>query len=379
MVDGNWIPIGFFSTKLKPSQSRYSTYDRELLAIYLAIKFFKHLVDGRRFIIKTDHKPLIFAFKQKNDKASPRQLRHLDYISQFSTEILHVAGSENIVADALSRLNQIGMPTILDSKAIAKAQEKDDELQDILKGNSSLKLQKLHINEDTSLYCDVATGHIRPYIPSTLRRRVFNSVNVLSHPSGRSTSQQLKQKYVWPGFKKDILAWSRSCLPCQRAKIQRHTHTIPNKIGIPEQRFEHVHLDLIVLPVCQEYRYCLTMIDRFTRWPEAVPLKDMTTEAVATAFYVHWIARFGTPQTITTDQGTQFESSLFNALAKLIGAKRIHTTPYHPASNGIIERWHRTLKASLMCQDQTPWVDLLPTVLLGLRTCYKEDLKASVA
>ncbi|UYV74730.1 hypothetical protein LAZ67_12000730 [Cordylochernes scorpioides] len=87
-LDNNiWKPITFFSKKLNPAQCNYSTYDRKLLAIYLSIKFFKHLVEAREFTILTDHKPLIYAFKQKNEKASPRQLRHLQYISQFTSDI----------------------------------------------------------------------------------------------------------------------------------------------------------------------------------------------------------------------------------------------------------------------------------------------------
>ncbi|KAL1488769.1 hypothetical protein ABEB36_014568 [Hypothenemus hampei] len=121
------------------------------------------------------------------------------------------------------------------------------------------------------------------------------------------------------------------------------------------------------------------MIDRFSRWPEAIPLADIAAESVATAFFSHWIARFGCPKTITTDQGTQFESTLFRALTNLVGAKRIHTTPYHPCANGLIERWHRALKAALMCHQGTPWIDLLPSVLIGLRTCYKDDIKSSAA
>ena len=103
----------------------------------------------------------------------------------------------------------------------------------------------------------------------------------------------------------------------------------------------------------------------------------MLASSVAYAFYAEWICLFGTPLSITTDQGTQFESTLFTALAQLVGATRIRTTPYHPQSNGLVERWHRSLKAALMCSPGTPWTKLLPTVLLGLRTAYKEDLGAS--
>ncbi|XP_043523047.1 uncharacterized protein LOC122535515 [Frieseomelitta varia] len=93
------------------------------------------------------------------------------------------------------------------------------------------------------------------------------------------------------------------------------------------------------LPTVDNYKYCLTIIDR---WPEAVPLKEISADTIATGIYANWIARFGAPATITTDRGAQFESQIFNSLAKLIGCRHIRTTVYHSPSNGMIERWHRS-------------------------------------
>ncbi|XP_011858468.1 PREDICTED: protein NYNRIN-like [Vollenhovia emeryi] len=125
--------------------------------------------------------------------------------------------------------------------------------------------------------------------------------------------------------------------------------------------------------------YCLTIIDRFSRWPEAIPLIDITARTIARAFFDNWVARFGAPSILTTDQGQQFEAQLFAALLKLIGCRRIRTTAYHPAANGMIERWHRTFKAAIMCHNTPNWVEVLPTVLLGLRTHVRMDTKASPA
>ena len=111
----------------------------------------------------------------------------------------------------------------------------------------------------------------------------------------------------------------------------------------------------------------------------AIPLQNIEATTVTAALFKHWVCLFGTPTTITIDQGSQVESVLFAALAKTINAKRIRTSPYNPASNGIVERWHRTLKSSLMCNPQIPWVDALPAVLFKLQTAYKEDFKASPA
>ncbi|KAG5322116.1 POL4 protein, partial [Pseudoatta argentina] len=127
------------------------------------------------------------------------------------------------------------------------------------------------------------------------------------------------------------------------------------------------------------YRYRVTMIDRFSRWPVAIPLKDIEAITVARAFYDNWVANFGAPKTITTDQGSQFKAQLFTALFQLIDCQRIRTTAYHPASNGMIERWHRSLKAAIMCHTNEGWSRVLSTVLLGLRTYVRLDTGASPA
>jgi len=146
-------------------------------------------------------------------------------------------------------------------------------------------------------------------------------------------------------------------------------HLIPEKLPMPDARFDYVHLDLIgSLPPSRGYRYCLTLMDRFSRWPKTVPLPDITADTVIKCFFTTWITRFGSPKIITTDRGIQFESNLFEALIKLIGTKCIKTMAYHLESNGLVKRWHKCLKAAIM-----QWVDTLPIVLIGFRTCYKEN------
>ena len=115
----------------------------------------------------------------------------------------------------------------------------------------------------------------------------------------------------------------------------------------PSARFDAIHLDLVgPLPHSNGYTYLLTVIDRFTRWPEAFPLPDITVETVARTFLQGWIARFGTPTTITTDRGSQFQSGLWNDLMVALGTQRLRTTAYHPQANGLIERFHRCSQMS---------------------------------
>lgn len=104
----------------------------------------------------------------------------------------------------------------------------------------------------------------------------------------------------------------------------------------------------------------------------------ITAEEVADRFVDGWIARFGVPTTVTTDQGRQFESDLFKRLMNVGATDRRRTTSYHPQANGMIERFHRQLKAALMCHSDT-WHRALPIVLLGIRSALKEDLECSSA
>lgn len=127
--------------------------------------------------------------------------------------------------------------------------------------------------------------------------------------------------------------------------------------------------------------YCITIIDRFTNWPEAVPTADMTAETVARAIYENWICKYGTPIRLTSDLGTNFQSELFSNLLKMLGIQRIRTNPYHPTSNGKIENWHKSLKSALVCRlsNNQSWDDELPTVLLGLRAVPRYDTGISAA
>ena len=200
----------------------------------------------------------------------------------------------------------------------------------------------------STLICDISTGTPCPIVPLSLRRTVFNALHLLSHPGVQVTEWLITQEYVWSGMKKDIKVWTRTCQPCQRLKIQRHTTTPFGTFPTPDAHFNQVHIDIVgPLPPFHGQVYILTCIDRFTRWPEAFPMPDMTAETVALTFASGWIARFGVPATITTDSGRQFESCLWTNLLHFLCCKHLRTTAYHPIANGIIERYHRQLKAAL--------------------------------
>ena len=147
-------------------------------------------------------------------------------------------------------------------------------------------------------------------------------------------------RFVWSGMARDIILWARTCVACQRAKVSQHT-VAPL---MPPKRFDSLQVDLVgPLPESQEFTYLLTILDRFTRWPEAIPLSDISAATCARAFLYHWESRHGVPSTLTSDRGRQFVSELWSKTktASLLGTSTNTTTSNHPQANGLVERMHQ--------------------------------------
>jgi cleavage and polyadenylation specificity factor subunit 1 len=185
------------------------------------------------------------------------------------------------------------------------------------------------------------------------------------------------QRFVWPGIQRDCRTWALACQPCQQCRVFRHIVSPPGNFTLPAGRFLYIHVDYTgPLTSSAGFSYCLTTVGRFTRWSEVTPSWISSANTVTRAPLHGWISRFNCPQT-TTDQRRQFESQLFHALAEFCGLHFSRTTAHHPASNDLVERLHRTLKADIMCQAEEQWAETLP-IVLGILASLKDYLQASV-
>ncbi|KFD66920.1 LOW QUALITY PROTEIN: hypothetical protein M514_20786 [Trichuris suis] len=379
--NGHWAPLSFFSRRFRPRES--NAFGRELLAAYWAVRHFRYLLEGRQFAIVTDHKPLVQAIQRGSGMHNSREVRHLDYITSFTSDVRHIKGTQSPTRCRESPSTRSVQVDSAQLAQLAKAQSTDEELRRLRDSSTSLHLQKVEVpNSAPPIWCHVSHGKTRPFLPAPLRRHVFNTLQSLSHPGIRATRRLITEHYVRPSMNRDIGDWTRTCDLCQRTKVQRHTRAPPTTFQVPERRFDHVHLDIVgPLPQRRGCSYLLTMVDRFTRWPEVVPVPNACAATIAHAFMSTWVARFGVPAVITTDQGRQFQSSLWKELASSLGTKLAPTTAYRPQTNGLVERLHRQLKGALTAHvlSSRSWFKALPLVLLRLRCVVKEGLQHSPA
>ena len=394
--DQIWRPLAFWSKSFNHAQRSYAAFDKEMLAISYSVQHFRNFIEGQQITVRTDHKPLVFALTKKSDLFTPLQRRHLSFISQFIDKIYYRKGEENIVADTLSRIPESDFTTDLATVSsttsnslpspidFRKAQDNDKGLQEWIKKHSSNTTNfkpKLVpcADAEVTVWADGSKSPPAILVPTKFQRNVFDHFHNLSHSGFKSCFKLIKTTHYWPNSRKDIKTWCQNCPTCQRNKINRHTKTFLKRLPQPNQRFGHIHIDLIKLG---NQATLLTIVDRWTGWPEAIPIvENSTAETCAHLLIDHWISRFGVPHVITTDRGRQFTSRIWTELARTLGIKHDKCSSYHPQHNGKVERMHRSLKNALRCrlESQNDWKTQLGWVLLGLRNAPHADTGLSAA
>ena len=264
------VPIAFFSKSLRHAQLNYSIFDKEILAIYSSIKHFRYMLEGRSLKLLCDNKAVVQSLTKKDStNFSARALRHLQYISQFSTDCEYISSEKKFVADALTPAGVTlinDLPATLDYEAVAVAQNNDADIKAMTQPISSLQLQHLLLSKNKTISCNVSQSDPRVLLPREFRQKAFEIVHFLNHAGIKSTNYMMKQKFLWPNMNKDIKTWVQQCKQCQSVKTKQHTQTAIKRYPPPTQAFEELNLDLIgPLPPSRGYRHILTITDRFTR------------------------------------------------------------------------------------------------------------------
>ena len=177
-------------------------------------------------------------------------------------------------------------------------------------------------------------------VPMPLRRQLMEVAHesvMGGHMGVKKTADKIQKAFYWPGIQGDVSRRCKSCDICQKTVNKGLVPKVPlEKMPLIDMPFKRVAIDLIgpISPPSKEgHRYILTLMDYATRYPEAVPLKNIDTETVAEAL-VDIFSRLGIPEDILSDLGTQFVSDCMKEVARLLSIKQLTTTPYHPMCNG---------------------------------------------
>jgi transposase InsO family protein len=223
-------------------------------------------------------------------------------------------------------------------------------------------------------------GHWQAILPKVLRAEFIAAVHAGvagGHFGRHRTELAVQARAYWPGWAGDVRRALKTCNACSRylrGKPPRQVNLKPIVCGEP---WELLSIDITgPHPTSRQgHNYILTLQDHFSKWAEAVPIRRHTAPIIARIIFEQVFMRFGAPRRILTDQGPEFESKLFSDLCNLMGVEKVRTTPYHPQTNGMIERMHRVLNAMLakvISEDQRDWPEHLPAVMAAYRASTHE-------
>ena len=242
-----------------------------LLAVKSAIWQFRHFLEGRKFIIFANHKLLVYAIQNSSEMYSPRKVRYLEYIFQFSTDYQHASGFQNTAADALPRVQK--HRHVFEYTETRCYKRSKNLLVSFLSASINIQSSSVVVAPCTVL-CDLSKEHPRSIVPAGMSHEGFDTLHNLSHPGYCRTIKLASDWFVWPRMIGDVRKWIRCCLCCHRSNVHR----------------------------CK-ISYIVTCVQRFTRWPEAILIPDTSSATVARNNIEHWAARYRCPSTITTDGG----------------------------------------------------------------------------
>ena len=211
-------------------------------------------------------------------------------------------------------------------------------------------------------------------LPSPLRPMVLklaHDIPMAGHLGKKKTADRILCRFYWPGLHQDVAQHCKTCEQCQKSSMRKGKKALLVPLPIMDEPFRRIAMDIVgPLPRSSSgKRYILVICDYATRFPEAVALRTIDANAVAEEL-LSFFARVGVPEEILTDQRTNFTSQLLKEVYRLLHIRPIRTTPYHPQTDGLVERFNGTLKAMLRktaTEEGKDWDRLLPYLLFAYR------------
>ena len=424
-VDGEEKVIAYAARSLSKAERNYSTTRKELLALVWSMEHFSPYLIGKPFKARTDHNALkwIKNFKQPKGQVA----RWIERLAVFDFEIEHRPGRNHGNADGVSRI-----PSVNSSTETSVPQSAADRVHNIFNDDNDSNLWchrwtsnnlMLYQHEDPEIglvikwlqdgkrppreaissmgptmgkfwskfdQMSLVDGllfrsfenekgdgqHLQLCVPRILRNEVLeftHDIPSAGHLGSRRSKEVIKKRFYWPNWEPDVEIHCKNCRKCAERNDPPKKSRSPLIVEQSGYPMERVAIDIIgPLPKTNNgNRYILVAVDYFTRWPEAYAIPNQEARTIAQKLVDEWVCRYGVMQRLHTDQGRNFESDVFKEITDILGIKKTRTTPYHPQSDGMVERMNRTLKSilsKLVNERQDDWDMWLPQALLSYRS-----------
>jgi hypothetical protein len=410
--------VSYWSRAVKPQEKKYTVREKECLAIVDAMKFFRHILLGREFIVRTDHFSLTYLLSQQKTPQH-RIARWIDTLAEYNFRIRHLSGNKNSAADALSRvphstaetaeekeeerhfiaiINSMEMTNSVSSEyaeVIKKALPKDPDFGEMYEALQNDKVPKeFRANAEhycifnDLLYYDVTVGQdnndLRLCIPAGfLRARLLAEAHdapISGHFSFYRSYLILASRYYWPRMHRDMQNHVYTCDICQRVNMGKPgTKGLLRPLELPAQRWESISMDFITgFPKAKGFDGLYVVVDRLSKRAHFVPhRKKDTTKDVANSLIWNVFRLHGFPSSIVSDRDPRFNSELWRHFTERLGVQLKMSTSNHAATDGQTERVNRIIRRMLkvIYQDNDDsWYDAIPVMEFAYNNSFQESI-----
>ena len=382
-------PIAFLSRRLKPTEQKYSAYERELAAMAYCLQSWRHYVEGcpGGVVILTDHQTLNRIMDQPVLTRVQNRWMRLGLFQSIHPVIKYHPGKANIIADALSRSQRIKVESYDESEtheqdmgtlfALTKfstemgqeeshrwiqAYEADPHFREVLQRLKQGKSEGQYTLTSDGLIGIQKQGLQKIMVPKSLRQYILkecHDVPSVGHVGMRRTLNLVDRQFHWNGLRSDVISYVRTCPTCQEMKSDNRAKAgLLQPLEIPDRKWAQVTTDLVTdLPESSGYTAIAVFVDRFTKMVHFAPCtKEVTAQEYARLFVDHVFRLHGLPEVIISDRDPRFTSKFWRSLFELLGTDLRFSTAFHPQTDGQSERTIQTLENFLR-----PYVERNPS------------------
>ena len=402
-------PISYASRTLLPHEKNYSASELEALGVVWAVQRFRHYSFGHHCDVYTDHQALMSLLNTPHP--SGKLARWGLALQEMDLTIHYRPGKTNTNADVLSRepvdSNEADVTLVAalhtedtcpgdNVDSMAKDQRDDPTLTAMMDYLESGVLpadravaKKLVLESEAYTMQDRVLYRLAPdktqllVVPGPKRRELFEEAHsglFAAHQREAKVHFTLSRHYWWVGMRKDIKTWCKECEICfaRKAGPSPRAPLAPIPVSGP---FDRVGVDILKMPRSESgNKYVVAFVDYLTKWAETFAVPDQTALTIAKLLVEEIVPRHGVPRELLSDRGSNFLSKLMYEIYRLLGVKKINTVAYHPQTDGLVERFHRTLLDMLAktCGDnKREWDTKLPYVMFAYRATCQESTKNS--